>query len=334
MKIQFNDTRIEGNNLFRKAYPIFGISEENIVYTFSGKSAIAILLRYFRSIGDLGSRADQILVPHWLGGWVYMSMHEYCFPTTTLNSLVKGIFVYHQWGFPQNMDDIMEFCRQNGLFCIEDCAHAFKSYYKGKRVGTFGNASLFSLAKFFPCVVGGAVYTEDPRIKKFVEDVLKEDDAPLGRRAFNQRILFDSNPSARNRKEVVRYYAVYDKIMKIKPYALAVVRHDVMQDNLKRRQRNYNILRQEFDGYDFVETLPIDDVMPWVFPLFLDGGLRDRVVQSLRKNNIESGAYHFDVNRNMLKPDFRKCVPIPCHQGLSEDDMTQIIEIIKRAMRG
>jgi dTDP-4-amino-4,6-dideoxygalactose transaminase len=334
MGIQFNDRKLDRNGLYRKTYPIFGQGEENIVYTFSGKSAIAILLRYFRSTGDLENRADQILVPHWLGSCVYMTMHDYCFPTTTYNSLVKGVFVYHQWGFPQNMADIMDFCKEKGLFCIEDCAHAFKSFYKGKRVGTFGNASLFSLAKFFPCVVGGAIYTENPRIKSFAEDVLKEDDAPLGRKAFNHKIRFNSNPSSENNKKLLMYYAVYDKIFKIKRYARDVVSHDILHDKLQRRQMNYNQYLQEFNGYEFVETFPVDDVMPWVFPLFLKRRYRDLVVKALIENDIESGVYHFDVNRNMLKPDFRKCVPIPCHQAISEDDIRRIIKIVKEAIRG
>ena len=333
MRIQFNDTRLEQNSLYRKAYPIFGQREGNIVYTFSGKSAIAILLRYFRSTGDLKNRVDQILVPHWLGPWVYMSMHEYCFPSTTYNSLVKGMFVYHQWGFPQKMDNIIDFCKENNLFCIEDCAHAFKSSYQGTQVGTFGNAAIFSLAKFFPCVVGGAIYTEDPRIKSFVEDVLIEDDVSLGRKVFNQRIRFDSNPTDENNKELSMYYAVYHKILKIKPYARDVVKHDIVHDKLQRRQINYNHLFKEFNKYEFVENLPVDDVMPWVFPLFLESRYRNLVVKSLNENDIESGVYHFDVNRNMLKPDFRKCVPLPCHQGLSEDDIGNIIEIVKKVIR-
>ena len=74
--------------------------------------------------------------------------------------------------------------------------------------------------------------------------------------------------------------------------------------------------------------------MPWVFPLFLKRRYRDLVVKSLIENDIESGVYHFDINRNILKPDFRKCVPIPCHQGISEDDIGRIIEIVREAIRG
>ena len=275
------------------------------------------------------SRADQVMVPHWLGPPVYMTMHDYCFPTTALTPQTRGMFVYHQWGFPQDLDPILAFCREHGLFCIEDCAHAFQSHYKGKRVGTFGDASVFSLAKFFPCVTGGAIYTGNPEIRDFIARALPEHDAPLARSVFRQRAAFDADPSPGNRVELTRDYAIYNRVLKIKPYALAVARSGIGQGLLHRRQSNYQILVQEFSRYDFVETLSSVGVTPWIFPMFLGPHYHDRIVKALTSSGIESGIYHFDVNRNLLNPDFRKCVAVPCHQGLSEDEVARIIGVVK-----
>lgn len=333
MKVKFNDTKIGNNKLYRRKYPIFGKLEENITYTFSGKSAISILLRYFRKTGILENKTDQILVPRWLGTWIYITIHKFCFPSLVYGPGVKGIFVYHQWGFPQNMDDIMEFCREKNLFCIEDCAHAFESSYKGKRVGTYGDASLFSLAKFFSCVAGGAIYTESPQIKVFIESVLKEHNSALGRKVFHHRAVFDSNPSFKNLIELERNYAIYDKILRCDTYALGAVRQQLKEGALQKRQRNYRIFLEEFNRYGFAETLSADGIMPWIFPLFLKEKHRKKVAMSLTEKGIESGLYHFDINRNMLKPDFKECVAIPCHQGLSENNILRIIEIVKKAVK-
>jgi hypothetical protein len=65
----------------------------------------------------------------------------------------------------------------------------------------------------------------------------------------------------------------------------------------------------------------------------MDESRSKRLVNALRENDIESGQYHFDVNRNMLKPQFVKCVPVPCHQGISETELARIIEITTKVLR-
>jgi dTDP-4-amino-4,6-dideoxygalactose transaminase len=45
--------------------------------------------------------------------------------------------------------------KKHNLKIIEDCAHAFGGKYQGTYLGNFGDASLFSLYKIFPCCRGG-----------------------------------------------------------------------------------------------------------------------------------------------------------------------------------
>jgi dTDP-4-amino-4,6-dideoxygalactose transaminase len=58
-----------------------------------------------------------------------------------------GIIPVHLYGQPADMDAIMRVARQNKLWVIEDCAQAHLARYKGKMVGTFGDAASFS---FYP----------------------------------------------------------------------------------------------------------------------------------------------------------------------------------------
>lgn len=58
-----------------------------------------------------------------------------------------GIIPVHLYGQPADMDAIMELPRKHKLWVIEDCAQAHLARYKGKLVGTFGNAATFS---FYP----------------------------------------------------------------------------------------------------------------------------------------------------------------------------------------
>jgi dTDP-4-amino-4,6-dideoxygalactose transaminase len=58
-----------------------------------------------------------------------------------------GIIPVHLYGQPADMDAIMAVARKHKLWVIEDCAQAHLARYKGKLIGTFGNAATFS---FYP----------------------------------------------------------------------------------------------------------------------------------------------------------------------------------------
>ena len=58
-----------------------------------------------------------------------------------------GLIPVHLYGQPAEMDAIMAIAKKHKLWVIEDCAQAHLARYKGKLVGTFGNAATFS---FYP----------------------------------------------------------------------------------------------------------------------------------------------------------------------------------------
>lgn len=79
----------------------------------------------------------------------------------------KAIMPVHLQGRPADMDPIMEIAKKHNLWVIEDAAQAHGTLYKGKKVGTLGDAAGFS---FYPgknlgaLGDGGAVVTNNQDI--------------------------------------------------------------------------------------------------------------------------------------------------------------------------
>ncbi len=88
-----------------------------------------------------------------------------------ITSKTKAIMPVHLYGQPCDMDPIMEIAKKHGLKVIEDCAQAHGATYKGRKIGTFGDAAGFS---FYPGknlgALGdaGAVVTNDEALAKKV----------------------------------------------------------------------------------------------------------------------------------------------------------------------
>ena len=61
-----------------------------------------------------------------------------------INDKTKAIMVMHTYGHPCDMDSILELTEKHGIFALEDAAEAHGAEYKGKRVGSLGDAACFS----------------------------------------------------------------------------------------------------------------------------------------------------------------------------------------------
>jgi len=79
----------------------------------------------------------------------------------------KAILPVHLYGQPADMEPILELAKKYNLKVIEDCAQAFGARYRGRKVGSLGDAGCLS---FFPSKVlgaygdGGMVVTDDAEI--------------------------------------------------------------------------------------------------------------------------------------------------------------------------
>jgi dTDP-4-amino-4,6-dideoxygalactose transaminase len=89
----------------------------------------------------------------------------------TITAKTRAVIPVHLYGIPADMDAFIPLADKYDLFIVEDVAQAQGAVYKGRRVGTFGNAGCFS---FFPSKNlgtfgdGGAVASADIELIKKV----------------------------------------------------------------------------------------------------------------------------------------------------------------------
>ncbi|MBR6371699.1 MAG: DegT/DnrJ/EryC1/StrS family aminotransferase [Victivallales bacterium] len=78
----------------------------------------------------------------------------------------KAVMVVHYEAHPADMDAIMAIAKKHGIKVIEDVSHAQGGHYKGRMLGTFGDAAGMSLmsGKSFAIGEGGMMLTNDPEV--------------------------------------------------------------------------------------------------------------------------------------------------------------------------
>ena len=82
----------------------------------------------------------------------------------------KGVIVVHLAGLPcPDTEKIGRFCREKGLFMIEDAAHAHGALLNGRKTGSFGNAGCFSFypTKDMTTGTGGMITTDDDQLADY-----------------------------------------------------------------------------------------------------------------------------------------------------------------------
>jgi len=172
---------IQGNELkqFEKEFAEY-CQVEHCIGVGNGLDALHLILRAY----DIGE-GDEVIVPSntYIATWLAAS---YAGATpipvepdertynidparieAAITSRTKAVIAVHLYGQPADMDAINIIARKHNLKVIEDAAQAHGARYKGKRVGSLGDAAGFS---FYPgknlgaIGDGGAVTTNDAEL--------------------------------------------------------------------------------------------------------------------------------------------------------------------------
>lgn len=303
------------------------------LYPFScGRAAMVFGLR---AIGM--TRNEEIYVPPFLSHCVLSALLRTAFPVLKKSNDTKAIFVYHQFGFPQKIDQIEQVAKQRRWYIINDAANTLFSQYRGRSILSWGDFSIVSLAKLFPSILGGGLITHREKILQSLVEYPQENLRVQKRWAGKARkVLVDFH--RRDSDEAFRFEveSVYGYIPEVIPmsdgsmHALPQTKSELLADAERRRflwQKAKEILPNN------TPHCPESNVVPFAIPIVARPDVLTNLSAKIKKQfDLETPILHFDYNRNMLKSDYQKSLIIGCHAQWHEDTVINICNMIKRTL--
>ncbi|MBR6611877.1 MAG: lipopolysaccharide biosynthesis protein RfbH, partial [Campylobacter sp.] len=218
-----------------------------------------------------------------------------------LSSRTKAVMIAHTLGNPFNIKAVKEFCDKHNLWLIEDNCDALGSTYGGKFTGTWGDIGTSS---FYPphhitMGEGGAVYTNNPLLKKIIlsmrdwgRDCWCESgvDNTCGCR-FSK--TFGSLPKGYDHKYVYSHFGFNLKVSDMQA-AIGCAQLEKFPKFVEKRRENrdklYNGLKDLKEFY-FINAQPNSDPSWFGFMLVLKDKLnftRNEIVEFLESNKIQT----------------------------------------------
>jgi len=262
--------------------------------------------------------------------FVDMELTHFNIDTDQLENAVsektKAVMIAHTLGNPFNIKAVKAFCDKYNLWLIEDNCDALGSIYDGKLTGTWGDIGTSS---FYPphhmtMGEGGAVYTDNPLLKKILlsmrdwgRDCWCDSgvDNTCGKR-FEMR--FGSLPEGYDHKYVYSHFGFNLKATDMQA-AIGVAQLEKLPMFIAKRQENFNRLYQGIkDIKSFILPMPQANSKPSWFGFLMtlkdDVGFdRNELVMFLEKNNIQTrNLFAGNILRHPLfekmveKRDYRK----------------------------
>lgn len=294
---------------------------------FSGRSAMVFGLK---ALGM--DRMDEIMVPPYLGHCVLSALSRVSFPAMSVSERTRAILVYHQFGFPQRIDEIEDFARKRNLIIFNDCANTIFTEVGGQNIVAWGDVAIVSLAKLFPCGMGGGLWMKDKEVHKKLPKV-DDLDRKLAEESFEYFISIQSGEyKERTDIHIQALYGYLPDIQSMAPNAwtsLPDLADDIHAD-IERRKRIYALSVEKFE-----DLVPIceGDVVPFAVPI---RGDRTKLEEISRKIQGTMGyslpVLHFDYHRNMLAPDYRPSLVVGCHDRWDIGSVEEILTVIEREL--
>ncbi len=252
----------------------------------------------------------------------------------------KGIIAVHYAGMPCRIEELIAIAKKHRLFVVEDAAHAIGAYYKGKALGTFGDAGVYSFhgTKNVSCGEGGVVLTN----RKDLADRME---------------IYRANGTNRNaflKGEIKKYswvgkgssYFLSDILANI----VNVQLEQIITINNKRKQiaQYYSLHLKQFKSRIELPKVPVDAKPNWhIYAIrFFNPEYRAIFCQMMKQTGIEVAPHFVPLHSSFMGKKLggsrrplpvtdevaRTLVRLPVYPGLTKKELAYITKIARKAL--
>ncbi len=246
----------------------------------------------------------------------------------------EAVMAVDVFGHPAEWDEILRIADLHGLKVIDDSCEALGAVYRGRKTGSFGNASAFA---FYPnkqmtTGEGGIIVTDDDGIAQLSRSLRNQGRGEMGawlehpRLGYNYRL--DEMSAALGASQLRR-----------------------IEDFIDKRERVARSYTERLSRFDWVRCQAVkpDVRMSWfVYVVTLAEGLeRDRVMEAMEARGIPVRGYFSPAHlQPYIRESFggregdlpitegvaKRTIALPFHNNLTEAQIDQVVAALREVV--
>jgi dTDP-4-amino-4,6-dideoxygalactose transaminase len=234
-------------------------------------------------------------------------------------------------------DRVAEFARRNGIRVLHDAAHAFGSFYKDRRIGSFSDVAIFSFdpVKTITCIDGGLIVVRGEEERTALHEMrLIGMGQPASVMYTNQRAWTYDVKRLGFRYHMANLHAAIGLAQLGKFDEISSTRRDTC--------RYYNARLKDVPGVIVPQT---DDdfanVTPFLYYIRVPADRRDALRAHMRNDSIDTGihwqpGHWFSMFRDSRRGDLsvtdrvgHEVLSLPLHSRMRSDDRDRVVQSIR-----
>ena len=247
-----------------------------------------------------------------------------------LELVPAGVIPVDLFGQPADYDALEPVCRRHGLWMLVDAAQSFGATYRGRRVGTIGDASATSFYPSKPLACygdGGAILTDDAGLAGVIRS--------LRDHGFGSERYDHSRIGMNSRLDTIQAAVLIEKLK-------------ILADEISQRGTVVAHYDAALSDVAVVPTVAAGCVSAWAqYTIKVPGGGRDELASQLTAQGIPTAIHypkplhrqtayrHFPVAGNGLPVSEAlagEVISLPLHPYLEPAVQDRIIDAVRRAL--
>ncbi len=224
----------------------------------------------------------------------------------------KAIIAPHMYGLPADMDALKKF----KIPIIEDCAQAIGGSYNGKKLGSIGNAAMFSFyaTKMMATGEGGMI-------------------------TFKSKRACEHARGLREYKLDTNYKLRYNYKMTDMQAALGITQLDKLPGFINKRKKLSKAYNRKFEGISAILPEHRESVF-YRYIILLEKTNVKQVVKGLKKRNIASQCPVHPLHRSLKLSGFpnaeklmKTALSIPIYPSLGKKEFDCVVRAVKAEVK-